>query len=325
MNSNPALRPVRLHPVRLGAVLLVAALLLAGCSTTREPGDLYKPTDVGVLVLDATLIVDRPAPEIRISETLDPGTPYTPEVAAVRAADVRLTRNDGAVVLYAENPSAPGHYRPEGVPASILPETSYTLTVEASRNRRATATTVTPARFSVERWVLLNEQTLAVERQLRTFAELGDEVYTAPENQVVYQQGLLEARIRRNGAVAYQAGLVSLDLDSDRVIEADFLDEEDYAQLDRQNASPALEAADSLIRLPWFAIFWAGRYRITIHAIDRNWYDFIRSFPQGDGGFGIGGNAGDNFERPLFHVEGGIGLFGSAAVDSIGFVILPDP
>ena len=33
--------------------------------------------------------------------------------------------------------------------------------------------------------------------------------------------------------------------------------------------------------------------------------------------------AGDSFQRPLFRVQGGIGLFGSASVDSIGFVVLP--
>lgn len=298
-------------------------LIGGGCSATRKPGDLYKPTDVGVLVLDAILIVDRPPPEIYVTETLAPGTPFTPEIAAVRDAEVVLTRQDGTTLSYVANPAVPGQYIFVGSALPILPETRYTLTVEASRNRRATATTLTPKRFSAASWVVLNEQTLAVQKTLKTFSELGSGVYTAPENQVVYQRGLLEARINRNGASAYQAALKSLDLNSPRVIEADFLDEEDYAKLDRDNSSPALEAADSAIRLPWFAIYWAGRYRITIHAIDRNWYDYIRSIPQGESGFGVGGNAGDNFERPIFHVDGGIGLFGSGAADSVGFVILP--
>jgi hypothetical protein len=59
------------------------------------------------------------------------------------------------------------------------------------------------------------------------------------------------------------------------------------------------------------------------YALDRNWYDLVRSDPDEGGSFG--GLAGDEFERPLFHVEGGIGLFGSAAVDSVGFVVLPRP
>jgi hypothetical protein len=51
----------------------------------------------------------------------------------------------------------------------------------------------------------------------------------------------------------------------------------------------------------------------------------VRSAPEISGAAGpvVGGNAGDGFERPIFHVEGGVGLFGSASVDSIGFVVLP--
>jgi hypothetical protein len=59
--------------------------------------------------------------------------------------------------------------------------------------------------------------------------------------------------------------------------------------------------------------------------LDQNWYDLIRSTPEGGGGFGIGGEIGDNFERPIFNINGGIGLFGSASVDSVGFFVLPRP
>jgi hypothetical protein len=59
--------------------------------------------------------------------------------------------------------------------------------------------------------------------------------------------------------------------------------------------------------------------------LDRNAFDLVRTSAL-DGGFRLGGNAGDGFERPIFHVDGGIGLFGSAAMDSIGFTIRPaDP
>jgi hypothetical protein len=49
----------------------------------------------------------------------------------------------------------------------------------------------------------------------------------------------------------------------------------------------------------------------------------ILTLPEFSGGFG--GNAGDDFARPKFNVNGGIGLFGSASADSIGFFILPRP
>jgi len=59
--------------------------------------------------------------------------------------------------------------------------------------------------------------------------------------------------------------------------------------------------------------------------LDENWFDLVRSTPQNDGALGFGGNIGDNFERPIFNIEGGIGLFGSASVDSLGFYIHPEP
>jgi len=186
-----------------------------------------------------------------------------------------------------------------------------------------TAVTITPPRFHVSDWVLLDETTLEVIGQLKTFDEAGNGVYTAPENQVVYQQGLLEARFDSTGGAAFQIGLFSLDPNSPLVIDADFLSDEDLADLDRQNSSPAITAPDSIIHLPWFAIFFSGRYKIRINDVHKNWYDLLRSSPELGGGIGFGSNAGDGLERPIFHVEGGIGLFGSAAVDSIGFNVLP--
>jgi hypothetical protein len=121
-------------------------------------------------------------------------------------------------------------------------------------------------------------------------------------------------------------GLYSLDLDSDFVIDPDFFEEEDFDELDRISSSPPLVVDDGTLRLPWFAIFFAGRYVVKVFAMDRNWFDAARSIPElNQGGPGFGGNAGDDFSWPIFHIEGGIGLFGSAAVDSIGFVIHPRP
>ena len=74
------------------------------------------------------------------------------------------------------------------------------------------------------------------------------------------------------------------------------------------------------------AVRWGiGRYDYKVFTVDQNWYDLVRTTPQTDGGLGFGGNAGDGQENPLFRVQGGIGLFGSASVDSVGFYILPSP
>jgi hypothetical protein len=311
------------------ALIALSALVIlsAGCSTNRDLGDLFDPSAVGTLVVDAVLIVDEPPPTIFVRQILAPDAAYDAALAAV-SCSVTIYVGDDIEYTYREQTlgtTTTGRYLPIDSTPLIKPGTRYTLGVITADGRRLTATTLTPNRFAVSDWVLLDEETLTLRRGLRTFADSGD-IYTAPENQIIYQDGLLEARFAAGAhADRFHIGLQSLDPGSPFVIEGDFLDEEDYADFQRQSSSPALEATGDFVRLPWFAIFFEGRYKIKVYAVDQNWFDLARSSPElvGIEGPSFGGNAGDDFDRPIFHVEGGIGLFGSGAVDSIGFSILP--
>jgi hypothetical protein len=133
----------------------------------------------------------------------------------------------------------------------------------------------------------------------------------------------LAARLDVQANAGYQIGLVNLETDSPLLIDADFLEEDDLEEFERINSSPALDY-ESTLRIPWLAIYYAGRYRLRVVALDRNWYDIVRSDPAiGGGGFGFGGEAGDGSTRPIFHVDGGIGVFGSVSSDSVGFYVNP--
>jgi len=303
--------------------LIASCLLMAACAAEREPGDLFGPAEPDILVVDAQLLVDRPLPDLLVYETVAPGVYYTRDQAAVTDAEVEIMQGTH-VYRYQADPDSLGRYLPPDDAPLVLPETEYRLTVR-SQGREARAETQTPPRLRLLDWALLDEKTLEEKRQLRMFSEGEDVVFSAPENQIVYLDGLLEARFNPLDVPAYQAGVFSLDLDSERVLNVDWLEEEDYDDfVERQVSSPPYDAPDGKLRLPWFAVYFAGRHLIRIYALDRNWFDFARSSPemqQEQGGFG--GLAGENFERPLFRVEGGIGLFGSAAVDSLGFVVLP--
>lgn len=312
--------------------LAVATLLLAACSTERDQADFFAPEGVDVLVVEAVLIVGQDFPTIRLSRTLAPDVPYTAESAAETGATITIRAPaDGQAVGY-QDIGIPGLYNPAYYILRVEAETEYELEVITTRGERLTATTRTPAPFAVDSWTLMNSAGTADLRDLRTFAEVGDtsDVYDQPENQLVYAEGLLEARFAAGGAanfagVGYQLALFSLDLDSDYVIDPPFFEEEDFEDLSRTGSSPALVATDGRARLPWFGIYYEGRYLYKIYTLDLNWYDVVRSTPLAGGGLGFGGNAGDGSDRPIFHVEGGIGLFGSASVDSVGFTILPAP
>lgn len=309
------------------ATLLVAglaALLLTGCSPERDRASLFGPTEVGTPVVDALLVVGRPLPTILLSRTRAPDAVYDPAEAALRGAAVRVVMARTDTVRYQE--AFGGGYRPRPAPdvpvPEVRPRTRYDLLVTTAAGERITATTTTPGPLTVREWVLLDGAGEVVQRRLRTFAELGYGVFDAPENQLVYAEGLLEARLAGPVGAGYQIALASLDLGSPLVADLPFLEEEDLEELGRVGSSPALELEDR-VRLPWFGVIWQGAHILEVVVLDRNAYDLVRSSPSLSGGLGFGGSAGDGFERPLFRVEGGIGLFGAAARDSVGFSVRP--
>jgi hypothetical protein len=314
------------------AALLGAGLMATmGCSTERDPATLFAPDAVDQLVLDAVLVVDQPLPAIRLSRTQVPDAPY----------DVREANEDGAsivirvgeleiayVAAMANERTFYFNYVPAAPPPLVLPLTRYEIEVTTNRGEVLTATTTTPNRIVITEWMLLANDGQTDIRALKTFAEEGDNVYSHPDNQLTYAEGLLDARYAGLdasvfGAAGFQLALFSLDPDAGFVIDPPFLEDEDFADLPRTGASPALNGNDGYVRLPWFSIFYDSRYLYKAYAVDANWFDLIRTTPEGGGSIGFGGNIGDGVDPPLFRIEGGIGLFGSASVDSVGFFITP--
>lgn len=301
-------------------VAAALALLLTACSPERDPDSLYAPEGVGTLVVDMVLVVDQTLPELFLSRTQHPGEPYDLREASVSDATVTVTVGDAPPYNFFWR--SEGYYVPYDRWSTVLPDTTYDLRVVTSEGEVLTASTRTPPRLAVDSWVLLPTTPGQTETELRTYAELGSDVYYAPENQLYYAEGILEARFEAVDSEGYQLALFSIDPWSDLVIDPPFLDDEDLAEIDREGSSPVFDAESGRIRLPWFAIYWEGRHRYELFAVDRNWYDLLRTSDTG-GGLGFGGNFGDGVEPPIFHVEGGIGLFGSASTDSVGFYVNP--
>ena len=304
---------------------ILIVLCLTACAAERQPGELFGSVEEGSeLVVDGLLIVDQPLPELFVRRILPPGQTYSRDEAGVLDAQVRVFQGN-QVFEYAPapDPAAPGRYLPPPEAPLVQTATEYRLEVDVE-GKKVRARTTTPERVRVRQVVLLDEDTQEVMRTLKSFAEMGDEVYTAPENQLTHLEGIIELHLEKAGE-AYQAALFALEED------AQLLDEDFPEIYDRTpenllaNQSPPFAASDGIVRWPWFAVVYTGRSLIKVYAVDHNWFDYARSSPDQQEQGGFGGMAGDNFERPFFQVEGGIGLFGSASVDSVGFVVLPRP
>ena len=298
-------------------------LCLTACAAERQPGELFGSVEEGSeLVVDGLLIVDQPLPELFVRRILPPGQIYSRDAAGVLDAQVRVLQGD-QLFEYAPDPAKPGRYLPPSDPPQVEPLTEYRLEVEVE-GKTVRASTTTPEQVRVRQAVLLDEDTQEVMRTLKSFAEVGDEVYTAPENQLTHLEGIIEIHLAKAGE-AYQAALFALEEDA-QLLDDDFVEIYDRNRDDlRTNQSPPFAASDGIVRWPWFAVVYTGRSLIKVYAVDHNWFEYARSSPDFQEQGGFGGMAGENFERPFFQVEGGIGLFGSASVDSVGFVILPRP
>ena len=300
--------------VAMGMVLCALA-----CSPERSSDELFAPGGIGVPVIDAILTVGKPFGHIYLSETIAPDEAFTRERAGIEGAIIRI-EGGGVVIPYAS--FSFGRYA-TGAPDIVLASTTYNLTAILPDGRVLRASTTTPARIDVREWILLDDAGTTVLQRLSTFEEHGDSVYSRPENQLVYPQNILAAVLEDQSTPGYQIGLVNLELASPLLIDADFLEEDDLDNFTRINSSPPLNYEETL-RIPWLAIYYAGRYNLRVVALDRNWYDIVRTDPTiGSGGVGFGGEAGDSSTRPIFHVEGGIGVFGSISSDSVGFYVNP--
>ncbi len=140
------------------------------------------------------------------------------------------------------------------------------------------AVTHAPPRSAVREWVVLDTATLEFRTRLQTFETAGSGIHhPVTGNALEYGEGLLEARFDRVDVPAFQIGPLSLESDSDFVIDPDRFEQDDFDALQRISSSPPIEALSGTIRLPWFAVYLEGRYKAKIFALDQKRHDLIRS------------------------------------------------
>jgi hypothetical protein len=309
---------------RLLVASLLSILTLSACDAPgplkaeRNADELFAPSESNTVVVDAILIVDRPLPYVDLRRAAPPGSPYSAAEAALTEATVSIL-NDEEIFDYEPDPAVPGRYQPVDFATLVTPGSLYQLRVLLENDPEIRATTVTPPRVRIEEVVLLDEAFEEEVRNLRLFDELGETVYDAAENQIEFGVGLLETRLQMQGkAASFQFGVMNLESASPLLIDSDFF-VDDQNDLRRDEASPLLRLEEGALFLPWNGIYYAGRHKVRLYAVDQNWFDLVRT--DNVDSDREGGQTGQSFQRPLFNIDNGIGLFASASVDSFGFFV----
>jgi hypothetical protein len=288
-------------------VLLVLPLLvgfLVGCDTTAT-----QPTSQ--VAVQAYLQAEAPLDTVRLTRTVGAGDTFDPQAAAVQNADVEVRRlnGNGAVVAttaYSET-ATPGAYAP--VPASppdADPTTTYQLHVDTDDGTTITSTTTVPDAFSIR----TAENTTAEyqnDAQQPSFILQPPRPVSERQNAYVFT---VESLLSKNQLAANFTPFYEDQYDAD----------EDSLSSFRLNSSGLLnqgnftENADGTITvdLPWLGIAFFGLNRVALNVVDDNFYDFLRSQSAQQGSFAPG-----EIPNVIEHVEGGTGIFGSYARDTV--------
>ena len=313
-------------------MLLAMQFGLTSCFTPgplkadRDPGELFAPTEADDIVVDAILFVDGALPPVTLRRTAAPGEPYVASDVALTGATVSISQGETRYDYRADSVVAGRYLPPAGAPL-VSPATRYDLLVSSAGDPAVRATTTTPSRMRIAELVLfdLDEDQEEVElRRLRLFSEIGESVYEAAENQLEHTVGFLDVRLQSESggeAASYQFGISNLEKASPRLY-GDLIDAEDQDDLERDETSRLLRIEDDGLFLSWEGINYAGRHKVKVFAVDENWFDLVRT--DNVDADRESGEAGQSFQRPLFNVENGIGLFASAKVDSFGFFVRPE-
>jgi hypothetical protein len=175
----------------------------------------------------------------------------------------------------------PGHYFS---PQIIQPKQKYSLFVKVPDGREIRGTTIVPDTFHI------------VQR---------------PPAEMTYGQGIpfmswTESALHHD----YIMSITSLDLTETTPIGSDTPFADSVELSERTSFTFGFEDIQES-QIPWFAFHFYGRNALKIFAVDKNYYEFFRQiFSQST-----------DIKEFKYNLQGGIGIFGSAAEDSIHLVV----
>lgn len=280
-------------------------ILVVGCDIYQQ--DEFEPQ----VVVESYLVAQRTFPQIRVSTTLSVNEQYTFERAALSNAIVEvrlLTGGAGSPVEQTFNFTldSPGIYTTND-PHQVLPLRSYELVVTFNDNSNVVrASTVVPDTFQV--------------------------ISGVPPSIEYQSTDQLEIEVTRSDFPGRQNVFVftTISLDPDQLnltpVYDDLFDDDEVDELINNSSGIINEgnfevnpSGTITIDYPWLAVAFFGENDIIASTIDDNLLDFIRSQEVQLGGSTL---SPGEIQNVIFNVEGGIGVFGAIAADTVRTDIL---
>jgi hypothetical protein len=299
--------------LRVNISLILIALLLMACGKTSVTIDerTYEPK----IVIIGYLYPERPVSNIQITRNFPVGTTIDKNQIALSEASVTLSdiASNSAYELTYNPITFAFEYRDDDL--KIEYGNSYRLDVSVTidgTNLQASSTTIVP------------KEGLEIDHESSVFGDLfyreTDETGKLITPQVAYRQS--------ENSAFFLLSISALDASIESFIYEnpfgfDIKDAlEDDAEIENFQYSARWTKPEnqnggiSIIEISWFQLWFYSPYRLVLYAGDENFYHFFsthRSVQSIDG----------NLHEPLFHIDGdGIGVFGSAVIDTLSLNIL---
>lgn len=292
---------------RLFTFFVIAQVMLMACgqgnvSITEAT---YKPK----VVIQGVLVPGQIA-QVKLRRNFPLNAVVDPSGISLKDASATITDDAGTKYDLLYNPETQSYEAPQ---FEVQYGRTYKLSVDATINGQtlhASSTTLVPnAGFKI-----LQDQSRLGRMVYRQRDDLGNIV----NFKMVFE--------RSPGTGYYFVSIVALEPDTSNYIydnpfndntPADVLaDFEEYKYNFYWIQDRPLTAGVSSTEILWLYTYFYCNYRVIVYATDRNLRDFqsTHEIVQGVDG---------NFHEPAFHIEGdGIGVFGSAVVDTVYFEVL---
>lgn len=288
---------------------LLIPLFLAIAACEQYDQDSYKE----YVVVESYAIANDSLPDVFIRTTARTDQDYNASELVIDNADVQIVLLDGSgsdeeVFGYIYN-SGKEKYIPENQEHRMLPTRTYRLDVSFDdRPEVIRATTTIPDDFEI-----INEvpETIVYQGGRQLELVLSPTEKTQPQNIFVFTAIALHARLD-NMTPFYFAALEEdgVEVSDFQVNSSGLINEDNFARNDDDTIT---------LKYPWLGIAFYGETRIVTQSVDKNIADLVRSQD-----VQLGGSTLSPGEIPnlIYNVEGGIGVFGSLASDTVSTIIL---